>query len=452
MPVASDKRPAEPRRLRGALVGVATAAALYSFGAAPALAFDLDGVDGLVTETIASRDRLKHYDQVKKFGGERVVDIDREYVNPDGLRLGNYVVFPSLGTLVVFDDNIYRSDLNKVADIRFEQRPRVELRSSLPRHVLDMSLEGRIVNYTDNPDQDYAGYKAKVDGALHFDHAHTISVSVLSALEFEERGELLIDLAAAEPIPVFHNRASVGITRDAGRLYGTLMGTVESWDYADVDALGPGLLEQDQRDTIEYSTALRVGYRFSPGYELVAKLRGVKTENQGDLLFDRDSIGVDLVAGLAFETNPLLRFRLLGGYGFRDYQADNVEDIATALVEGRVTWLPTQYLTFYGTVSRQIVAADAVEPGGRIETLVSARAEYEIWHNIVMHGGLEFSQADFVGAFRTDKTLKGSIGFDYHASKNWLFTIKYEHAVRESTEDAFDMTRNRFMIGAKLRF
>jgi hypothetical protein len=40
----------------------------------------------------------------------------------------------------------------------------------------------------------------------------------------------------------------------------------------------------------------------------------------------------------------------------------------------------------------------------------------------------------------------------YYFTKNWLFTFGYEHQVRDSTDDTLDMHRNRFMIGAKLRF
>ncbi|MFN3868973.1 MAG: hypothetical protein ACK4MF_07910, partial [Hyphomicrobiaceae bacterium] len=36
-----------------------------------AVALDLDGTDGLITETIASRERLKDYDNIKKYGAER---------------------------------------------------------------------------------------------------------------------------------------------------------------------------------------------------------------------------------------------------------------------------------------------------------------------------------------------------------------------------------------------
>lgn len=445
-------KPAIPRRRRGVVVGIATACAFYALQSISAFAFDLDGTDGLVTETIASRERLKDYDNIKIYGAERVSERDRAYTKPDGLRAGNYTIFPSVGAAVVFDDNIFRSNLDRVSDWRSEITPSLKFQSQLPRHVLDMSLDGKIVNYLEHTSQDYANVRAKLDGALHFDHAHTLSASILSGLEHEELGEITTPLAAAEPIPVFHNRASVGITRDVGRLYGTLMATFERWDYADVRAINGDILDQDYRNTNQFSTALRFGYRFSPGYELVGKIRALRDLNRGNDLYDRDAYGYELMAGLAFESSPLLRWRLLAGYGFRDFEQNDIEDISTGLLEAQVQWLPTEYMTFTGIATRQIIAADTVQDAGRISTRLLGRLDYEIWHNVVMNLSMEYSNDEFIGTRRSDTTLSGRIGLDYHMNKNWLLSLGYEHAVRDSTESIYDMSRNRFTVGAKLRF
>lgn len=448
----ADIKPAAPRRQGRVLVGIATACAICDWLAPAAAALDLDGTDGLITETIASQERNKDYDDAKTYGAEPVRDRDRSYAMPDGLHAGNYTVFPSVGATVVYDDNIFRSDANKVSDWRSELTPAIKFQSQLPRHVLDLSLDGKIVNYLDNTSQDYANVRAKLDGALHFDHAHTLSASFLSALEHEERGEISSPLTAAEPIEVFHNRASVGVTRDVGRLYGTLMATFERWDYADVRALNGDRLDQDFRDTSQFSAALRFGYRFSPGYEFIGKVRALRELNRGNDLFDRDATGYEAMVGLAFETSPLLRWRLLGGYGFRDFNQHDIEDVATGILEAQVEWLPTQYLTVTAAATRQIIAADAVEDAGRIETRLVGRIDYEVWHNVVMNFGLEYVDAEFVGDARRDQTFAARVGVDYHMNKNWLLSLGYQYAVRRSTEDAFDMTRNRFMVGAKLRF
>ena len=437
--------------IRAGVLGV-TAAALATFPGARSLALDLDGDMGLITETIASRDRLKSYDSIKTYGAERVADRDRQYVLPDGLFAGTYMIFPSLGASVVYDDNIFKSNADKRGDFRSEIAPSLRFTSQLPRHVLDLSLDGRIVSYLENPDQDYADVRAKLDGALHFDHAHTLAAGVLSAIEHEEVREIAAPANAAEPTMVFHNRATTGITRDAGRLYGTFATSFESWDYSDVKARDGTTIDQDVRDLDVWSATLRAGYRFSPGFELIGKVRGLRALNGGIGTENRDSTGYEVAAGVAFETNPLLRWRLLGGYGLRDFDEPGQKSVDSLLLEAEVQWLPTQRVTVYGTVSRAIVDTLSADAGGRVETALHGRIDYDLWHSAVLRFDVELCEADFTGADRRDRTYGARIGLDYYYTKNWLFSVGYEYQFRDSNDDAFDMSRNRFMVGAKLRF
>jgi hypothetical protein len=417
-----------------------------------ARALDLDGVDGLITETVASRDRQNMWDASRRNGAESVDQHDRNDTKPEGIRAGNYLIFPEAGATAVFDDNIFSRDFEKRSDWRSETTGGVKFLSQLPRHVLDFSLDGKIVNYADHTDQDYANVRAKLESALHFDNAHTLSASFLSELEHEERDEPSYPLTSRGPIEVFHNRAAVGITRDVGRLYGTISATAESWDFKDAITVNGDLLDQDTRDTVTYSSQLKFGYRFSPGFSFVGKVRGLHDVNEGSPGNDRDAWGYEALAGLAFETNPLLRWRILGGYGLRDFEQASLANLTTTLMEADVQWLPTQRLTLYGTLSRQILDVTDIAASGVVQSSAKLRADYEIYHNLIMNAGIEIRADDFQGTGRQDDVYSARAGLDYYFSKNWLFTLGYEYQVRDSTDDALDMHRNRFMIGAKLRF
>lgn len=418
----------------------------------PAVALDLDSDGGLITDTVASRDRLSTYDNSKKYGAEPVSSRDRAYAQPDGLRAGNYLIFPSVGAAVVFDDNLLATNLEKVSDFRTELTPQLRFQSQLPRHVLDLSLDGKIVNHLRHSDQDYANVGARIDGALHFDHAHTLSLSVLAALEHEERSDVTSPRDAGEPVAVQHTRVITGITRDVGRLYGTFSASFEQWNYIDTISGTGAPLDQDARDLDLLSANLKVGYRISPGFELVGKIRALKQWNRGDAVTDYDGIGYEAMAGVAFETNPLVRWRLLGGYGVREYEQASIDSIASSLIEGQVQWLATQRMTIYGTASRAIVDRLGTEVGGRVETLVHGKGEYELQHNLLLTLDAELKDSDFIGVARQDRTWSAKIGLEYYHTKNWLFTFGYEHQRRDSNDDNFDLTRNRVMVGTKLRF
>ena len=413
---------------------------------------DLDSVDSLNTETIASRERQRDWDNSKMYGAEAITDRSRNFAAPDGIRAGNYLIFPEVGAAVTYDDNIFLRDSDKHGDWRSDIAGGIRFKSDLPRHLLDFSLDGRVVNYAHYTDQDYADVRAKLDGALHFDHAHTLSLSVLSAYEHEERTDPAYPLAAEGPVAVFHNRASVGITRDVGRLYGTLSSTVESWDYGDTTAFNGSQIDLDAQDTVQYATQLRFGYRFSPGFGFVGKLRALRDENRGNGITDTDAWGYEALAGLAFETNPLLRWRILGGYGIRDYTQAGLADVNTSLIEADVQWLPTQRLTIYAALRREIDDAGSLVASGVVQSTALLRADYEIYHNLVLYGALEYQQDDYNNITRQDDIYSFRTGIDYYFTKNWLLTFGYEYQVRDSTDAELDMHRNRFMIGAKLRF
>lgn len=441
------------RHSRGAAFAPALAVALV-LGLRPqgAVAHDLAS-DALITETVASRDRRKTYDSAIDYGAAPVASQEREQATPEGLRIGNYFVFPGVAETIVFDDNLFRSSVNKAADIRFETAPSLRLRSALPRHVLDLSLDGRLVNHLEHTDQDYANVRAALDGALHFDHAHTLSLSVLSMLDHLEAGTVTdAAFAAAEPTRIARHSAAVGITRDVGRLYATWSASVERWDYSDSRAGDGSLVDQDPRDTDRLASELRVGYRFSPGYEFIGNVRALRDDNRGSGILDHDATGYEAIAGLLFETNPLLRWRLTGGYGIRDYENDSLDDIASVLAEAEVQWLATQFITVTGSARRAIATAEDVENGGVIETRLAGRIDYEIWHDIVLKLGVDYRIADYTGIDRGDTDLTGRLGLEFYPNKNWMFTMTYEHTVRESDLPEFDMTRNRVLLGAKLRF
>ncbi len=417
-----------------------------------ACALDLNGDKNLITETIASRDRLRNYDSRKKYGAESISERSRKHLQPDGGRIGNYFVFPSLESTMTFDDNIFGTAQDTVSDFRVELNPEVQFQSHLPRHILNVALGANLVRYVENTDQNYANYSVAIDGGLHINHANTLGLSVSSQLSHERPGEVSSSLNVGEPVPVFTHKATVGLTHDVGRLYGTVSATAERFDYQDVKARDGTTLDQSIRDMDFLSTQLRAGYRFSPGFDLVGKIRFMRQLHGGVGANDLDANGYEALAGLAFETSPLLHWKILGGYGLRDYDQPGLESIGTSLFEASFEWLPTQKITILGALGREFQDTIGLDQGGRVETSVSLRADLELLNNLVLSLGGEIEDADFNGITRNDRTFRVNAGLQYYLNKNLLLSFKYEHQTRDSNIDAFDMDRNTFMVGAKLRY
>lgn len=450
-PPASDDR--GPRRDAQAFACLA-AVALTATPIGEARAIEVDNNADLITDTVASRDMRTQWQEQLRRGARTVDEADTAFAAPDGVRMGNFMIYPSVSETAVFDSNIYGAADNPTADWRFITAPELTIQSELPRHAFDLNVFGRFMNFAEETDQNYGSFGASARGALHVDHAHTLSMSVGARRDHEERSAITASQAAAEPVAVDQFRASVGLTRDAGRLYGTVAASAEKLDFHSVPAIGGGQLSQDYRDQEIYAAQLRAGYRISPGFDVVAKVRGLRQYNEPEApgLGNRDSTGYDVSAGLAFETDPLLRWRVLGGYGVRNFDRADLENIATSLLEAQVEWLATHRLTVTAVASRKIDDELGAEDNGRIETKGNLSADYEIRHDLFASVKAGFSRAEFTGSTREDDVFAAGISLDYYYTKNVQLTLGYDYETRNSNEDGFDMDRHQVRLGGKLKF
>jgi len=442
-----------PRRDAQAIACLAAAAfSGVPFGSAAAI--DIDSNADLITDTVASQDLRREWIAARARGARAVDEADQGFAAPDGLRVGNFFIYPSVSETVTYDSNIYGAANDPIADWRFITTPTLTIKSQLPRHAFDMTVFGRFMNFAESTDQNYVNFGGAARGAVHIDHAHTLSATVTVRRENEERSAITASQAAAEPVPVDQFRASVGLTRDAGRLYGTIAASAEKLDYQSVRAIGGGTLNQDYRDQDLYAAQLRAGYRISPGFDFVAKARGVRqlNEPEGPGLEKRNSKGYEIAAGLAFETDPLIRWRILGGYGVRNFDRPGLASVATSLLEAQAQWLATHRLTFTATASRQISDEFGADDNGRIENIASLAADYEIRHDLFASFNVGLREADFIGSSRTDDIFEAGVSLDYYYTKNMHFTLGYSYETRDSNEANFDLDRSLVRIGGKLQF
>lgn len=431
------------------LVAVAMAATLASVD--PSLALNISTKNSRNDGTVGHQKGLKDYDNIKRYGAERVRDRDRTPFQPDGMRLGNFIFYPSLAGQTIYDDNFDAVPEGKEGELRYEVEPRLEIRSDLPRHILDFIAGGRFVAFQEHSDQNYAEGYSDVIWRVDINHAHALYGALHASREFEEQGTAEAPLGASEAVPVTNLNADIGLKRDAGRLAAQLDFSAQSFDFDDIKALNGDILDQDYRDNRIFRGDFTLNYRFSPGYEFVVSTGFEKIDNRGDEFIDRDSQSYAVGAGLQFEFNPLIRGSLMGAYAHRDYRLSELRDFSSWLYEAELQWLPTELLTVYATAGQNIAETGYEDASARKDTKFGLSVEYEIWRNMVATAGATASWQDYLGTDRLDSVYVGNIGIEYYFNKNILFNLSYEYQVRDSELDEFDYTRNLFRFGVKLR-
>ncbi|MGE3917764.1 MAG: outer membrane beta-barrel protein [Hyphomicrobiaceae bacterium] len=390
------------------------------------------------------------WDDAKQFGAVAVRDRPRTAFEPDGIRIGNYVMLPELG----YRTTISNDDLGTGAgrNIRHELTTAIDMRSQLPRHLLDVKLEGRAVADQEREDLRYIDGKGRVVGRLDISHATSLFGEASAELHHDESIDEERPKGVSKPPGLFVLRGEGGVQHRMGRIDLAVGARYTSYDYQDAVTNDGSILDQDARSFSVLEPFVALGHRLSPGYRVFTEIAGRHVENRGDDRIDRDAEGVRAMAGAELELSPLVRLTLKGGYFYQDYLQAGLIDIATGIYEGRLDWYVSPLVTLTFSTRRDVQATSYGEASGRITTSYSAKADYEMWRNLILSGDVSLRWSEYIGENRSDQVWIGRIGLDYLASKNWLFTLGYEHQELTSSTSDLDRKFDKVTIGAKYRF
>jgi hypothetical protein len=389
------------------------------------------------------------WDRAKEFGAVGVRERPRTDYDPDGIRIGNYVLLPEIG----FRTSLSRDDANaRTRDFRYDLITALEARSQLPRHLLDFKAEVRASAHHDLEELRYIDGRFKVIGRIDIDHRTSLFGDASSEFVHEDNVEDERPTGVSRPPAVWIHKAEAGLKHRMGRIDTAVGARYARFDYQDAETNDGGSISQDSRNTWSVEPFAMVGYRFSPGYRVFAEASASRLENKGDAFIDRDSTGLRAAAGVEFELSPLVRVMLKGGYVQHDYRQPGLSDLAAPVYEARLDWLVSPLVSLSFNTRRDAYATSFGEASGRLVTAYGVKADYEIWRNLLLTAEGTFKLADYVGEDRTDKIWVGRIGLDYMASKHWLFNVGFEHQELISSESQFDRRFDRVTVGAKYRF
>jgi len=421
---------------------------LVAFGGTPARGQTLGTEAGDLNGTVAGGQNRRTWDSRKQNGGMAVDERNRKQFQPDGIRSGNFMVFGSGEAGMSYDDNVFGTARNRVGDFAVQLAPRLQIKSLFPRHALNLDFGVKAVRYAEQDVLNHVDANASANGALHINHAHTISFALQTDYAHESRLALSAPSFAKEKTPVWNNRIAVGLTRDRGRLSGTIGASYESWDFSDVKSSDGTVIDQDVRDTAIWATDLNLKYRFSPGYAVLGRIRGARTLKPND---DRniDSWGYDAYLGVKGEASPLFHWRLLGGYGSRDFDNPSFDTANATLFELSAKWIATQRLNIEFSAEREIQFHES-DNGGPL-TKFSLHADIDASKNLLFTIGGAYSYLRELDVDQTAEKFNGFLSANYLHSKHLHFSFRYDHTLRWS-EQTEDLTENRVWFGTKILF
>ena len=392
------------------------------------------------------------WDNAKQYGAVGVRDRPRAAFEPDGIRVGNYIMMPEIGFRTSFTRDTFEAPGRPPRDFRYELLTGIELRSQLPRHQLDIKAEGRAVTYQEQDDLHYVDGKIKVVGRIDITHATSLFGNLTTELVHDEAVDAERPKGARSPPSVLKLRGDSGLQFRNGRIDAAVGARYTRFEYHDAEANDGSQIDMSASDFWTLEPFVALGARLSPGYRVFGELLGRIQKNRGDELIDRDADGFQVSGGVEMELSPVVKVMLKGGYFQQDYRQPGLTDISTPVYEARLEWYVTPLVTLTFDTRREVRATTFGDASGRVSTSYNAKADYEMWRNLIVTAETSYKMSDYIGESRSDQVWSGRLGLEYMASKHWLFTAGYEHQALRSNESELDRRIDKFTIGAKYRF
>jgi len=436
---------------RGHALALVTALAATTVAAAPAHAQSLQPFAGDVATTPAALQNRSRWDDAANFGARGVTDRERGAYQPDRIRVGPFNAQLEADIETSYEDNVYGNARDRVGDFSVALSPRIRLYSQFSRHVLNIDLSARLTDYVNENALDTIDASGTIEGALHINHAHSLSFSLESDYVHENRLALGAPDNAREKTPIHVTRVRSGLTRDAGRLSGSIGFGYDRFDFFDVDGQNGQTIDQDFRDSETMAADVNLNYAFSPGFSVIGRIEGSRTFRPSSDPATSDAWGLDIVAGVKGELTPLVHWSFVYGIGTRDFDDTVIEDQTRQIFEANMRWLATETINVHGGARRTFGFTNSA--AGSVNTHIWAGVDFEIYRNAIFTVSGAYQFATDLATDETAEWVSGRAELTYLHSKHLHFSARYEGAKRFAASDTDpDLDENRFWLRTKVLF
>jgi len=303
-----------------------------------------------------------------------------------GVRVGIFLVTPTLSESLGYDDNV-------TATRNARGSPLIETDAVVNAvgETSDMSVKASLsvddFEYPSQSSQGYTNWNAAAGFSRNFGRDTLYVGATHLNLNQTSRDLNVPNLDSSIAYRVEDARADYKI--DLGRAYLQPGIDVSYYNFDDGTVRGVPYL-QNYRDRIVVSPVITGSYEFATRRRIVVVLRDTQADfdtappGQARQNFNDASV----LAGIAYDADGIIGFRLLGGYEERTFSSAAYSMIQAPILEAQASWTPTGLDTITGTAARYIEDSAAEATTGYTETALKLNLDHEFLRNVIfsLHG------------------------------------------------------------------
>lgn len=379
--------------------------------------------------------------------GETVKSRPKPELDPAGIRMGGFLLYPKVSVSEALDDNIMSAASNEKSDYITVFGANTSLKSDWSRHSIKLAGGVKVGRYWDSSSEDYNDYRLSSDG--RYDISNNFNVAGGANVLFgHEKRSSLDDANGLRPTRFSHISIDGKVNKTFTKFSIKSGFVIDRFNYDNV-ASSTGTINNGDRDRLESMANLRLGYKFSPDYENFVQLK-VNNRNYKDSIddngFNRDSNGYDLTTGISFGGTGITFGDVFAGYrrqSFKDTKLKTVEGVSGGL---NITWNATALTTVKGGIVRTVEETTTIGASGMFRTKFTLSVDHELLRNMILSAKLTSTRNDYEGIKRTDDDFAFDFDVDYKLFRNLYTNFSYGYSQRKSDAQNVDYKKNVYMI------
>jgi hypothetical protein len=373
---------------------------------------------------------------------------------PYNLRLGSFIMEPSLTVSEEYSDNIFYTEDDETSSFITRIIPAFAVQSDWSRHGI--LVEGQLERgyYHQSGADDYTDYYIAGTGHVDVNRSQRLTVDVGYAREHEGRGSDNLPGGIVKPVNYDQISARAQYDVQLNRFRVTPFAAINNIDFENVALSSGGVSFQDARDRTETGGGVEFGYEIQEGYE--AYLRGTFDNVDYDQVVsgvvDRDSNGYGAVAGVNIALTRLLDAQFELGYQERDFDAPGLNDVDGLIANAALIWSVTPISEIEFAASRSIEETNVSGASSGFLTTAGVTGRYAVRRNVMLNATAAYAFEEFNGISREDETYSFGVGVDVTLNRYAIASASYRFTDENSNVDGEDYQANQFFLSGTVRY
>lgn len=376
--------------------------------------------------------------------------------DPQGVRVGGFIVSPSIELSEEYNDNVLTADDGELDSFITRIAPELMVRSDFSRHAVSLEAGAEAALFHSSSDDNYLDYFTRFRGRADVTRETRVDTMIGYVHGSEARGDVDSINGAEEPTEFDEFRFDLSGEYKGGKIRLRPFGGLQYRAYEDTDLLSGGSADESDRDRWRKEGGAEVGYEFLRGYE--AFVRGSfydvdyddSLRRNGDP--NRDSDGFRGLAGVNVDLTRLIEMSAGFGYETRNFKSDFYDDYDGFTANVDFNWFVTRLTTVRAGLNRDLRETTLRDASHREATDGVLAVEHELLRNLTLEAALGYGVDDYKNDFRSDDLYTIGVGMEWVPMRNVAVEAQYRFTNLDSNESGEDYNLNQIFVGVRYAF